>query len=92
VDMPTFLVPLLAVLRRVFPLGVDSDQRRVLLVALWDQLSEENFGLLLSEFLDDEQVVVVDEAISALGAGIPAGAACAIMSLLTEEGWPLDVE
>jgi hypothetical protein len=62
VDMPTFLVPLLAVLRRVFPLGVDSDQRRVLLVALWDQLSEENFGLLLSEFLDDEQVVAVDEA------------------------------
>ena len=61
--IPSHLAPSLEVLRLAYPEGVPPAQRAALLVALFEDMSERNLADLLAEFLDDEKVVILDEAI-----------------------------
>jgi hypothetical protein len=85
--LPPHLAVLLPVLKSAFPDGVSELTRVALLAVLWNELSEENFGILLAEFLDDEAVVVVRDAILALDDPSAATAMGDVEQRLRESGW-----
>ncbi len=89
-NLPPHLERLRVILTSAFPAGVSATTRRALLIVLWDELSEENFGRVLAEFLDDEAVVIVDEAIKAVSGSPDSRRAQGVKAELRAHGWPFE--
>lgn len=70
--LPEYLVPILEMLRRAYPDGVPRDDYFPLLVALRDDLSDENLAAVVAELLDDEIVVVDNDSAAAVSIHRPS--------------------
>lgn len=87
------LVPYLRILRSAFPEPPTGEERRAVLAALFDDMSEEALGALGAALLEDEEVVVLNEAIEATTRRKVDGTlVAAARERLTEAGWDFDDE
>jgi hypothetical protein len=87
------LVPYLEILRTAFPATPVGEQLSALLRVLFGDMSEETFGDLLAEYLDEERVVVINNAVLAVTCNAPDHQLdLSIRLMLEEHGWEFDSE
>lgn len=83
-----YLVPILELLRRVFPHGVTQEDYLPLLVVLREGLSEENLAAVVAELMDDEIAVVDNDAAAVASVRRPpATDVKRVRDKLAEAGW-----
>jgi hypothetical protein len=85
------LQPYLGMLKESFPRGVTRAERAALLSLLFSQFSERNLADLLAEFLDDERVVVIADAIKAVSkSDRDLVTIRRVRTVLADHGWDFD--
>lgn len=86
-------MPYLRMLRLAFPAPPTGDERRALIHVLFFDLSERAFASLLAEYLDEERVVVLNEAIHVVnGPSPPPDLMYLVRVKLRGQGWDFDQE
>lgn len=89
--LPEYLVPVLETLRRAFPEGVSDEDYLPLLVVLREGLSEGNLALVVAELMDDEIVVIDNDAAAAVSVRRPPAAEVQrLRDRLIASGWVPD--
>jgi len=90
-QLPGYLMPVLAMLRRAFPEGVPDGDYLPLLVVLREGLSERNLAVVVAELMDDEIVVVDNDAAAAVSVRRPpATEVVRLRDRLIAVGWEPD--
>lgn len=83
----------LEVLRIAFPGALARQEYEALLVAVEDELCEENLALLVAALIDGEPIVVANDAANQrLRRGVPEEAVGAMRERLSRAGWQFDDE
>ena len=86
------LIPCIEILRRAFPGGVSSGERRVLMASIYDEFSDRNLASLLSTFLDMNSHVALREAISAWQDLGGSKEVSDMRNYLAKMGWEFDCD
>lgn len=90
--IPDHLAPVLAVLRRAYPAGVPTEDYLPLLALLQIYMSYENLAIVVSELVDDERVVVENDAAKASSSRRPSiDEVERIRRHLVDSGWTPDL-
>ncbi|TMK50808.1 MAG: DUF3349 domain-containing protein [Actinobacteria bacterium] len=70
-DFAAPLVEVLGILRRAYPDEFPKEDYYPLLAVLQTDMSEENLSNVVAEFLDDETVVIANDAAKAASVSVP---------------------
>jgi hypothetical protein len=91
VKLPDHLIPAGEVLQSAYPDGLPKGAYSPLLVALSEDMSEENLSILIADFVNGESVIVANDAAAALSVRRPSPSDVQqVAELLARHGWVAD--
>lgn len=91
--MPAPLTAVLDIVRRAYPDGLPKADYYPLLAVLQTDMSEENLSVVVAEFLDDETVVIANDAAKAASMLVPSpDDIIRVRSRLEAAGWSPELD